>query len=149
MQADAIETAVEHGERVLDDFVDIGGLRLGRRKARQGRELVDQAADSFGGAGDGFGAGANYFKRSRVSGSGALQMPANTFRGECDGRERVLDFMSHAASYFTPRGLLLRLEQVGEVFEDDYVARLLALMAECGNRNGYVQGSALGGHFHL
>src|ERR1700733_8046399 len=98
------------------------GWGFGGGKGCQGGELVDQAADGFGGAGYGFSARANYLERSGIGGSGAFQVAADAFGGKRDGSEWVLDLVSHAAGHFTPCGLLLCLEQVRQIFEHDYVA---------------------------
>ena len=149
MHADSVQPAVEHGKRVLDDLVDVGGLRLGDGKAREGGELVDQAAHGFDRAGNGFRAGAHDGERGGIGGRGAVQMALNALRRKCDGRQRILDFMRDPARDFPPCRLLLRLQQVREIFEHDDVSGAFALMAQRGDGDGDVQRDAGQLHFHL
>ncbi len=57
---DAIEAAVEHGERTLDNLIHVRGSNLRGREARQGGELVDQGSHRLYGPGDRVGTTADY-----------------------------------------------------------------------------------------
>ena len=115
------------------------GLRLRRGKAGQGGELVHQRAHCFDRSADGFGATVQNFERSRIGRRAALQMPADALRRERDGGQRVLDLVRHPARHFAPGCLLLRLEQVGQIFEDQHIAQPLASMLQRGHGDGRVE----------
>ena len=118
-------------------------------KAGQGRKLVDEAPDSFDGACNGFGAGTDHVQRSRIVGCSAVQMTLDALSGQGDWGKGILDFMSHPPRHFPPCRLLLRLEQVREIFKNEYVSGLLALVTQNRHRDRHVHGGTLQRHFHL
>src|SRR5258708_34871483 len=62
-------------------------------------------------------------------------MLAYAFRGERNWSQGILDFMGHTARDFTPRGFLLRFQQLAEIFKHHNVAQLLLSMLHGGNSN--------------
>ncbi len=105
------------------------GRHLRGREACHGGELVHQRADCLHGAGNGFGASVNHGEGS-VVGRAALQVTLDALRRKRDRRERILDFMRHAPRDFAPCNLLLRLQQIGQVFEDDDVSESLRVVLQ-------------------
>ena len=71
--------------------------------------------------------------------SAAFQVPANAIRRESDGGKWVLDLVRNSACDFSPCRLLLRSQQLSEVFKDQNVAKPLAFDAHGGYRNGNVE----------
>ena len=112
MNLDAIEAPIEHREGALDNFVDVRRLGLGDREARQGRELIDEAAHGLDRPGNGFGAGANNRGGSGIGRSCAVEMALNAFCRKRNWRKLVLDLVGDAACHFAPRRLFLGLEQI-------------------------------------
>src|ERR1700722_5481594 len=133
--ADIVQTPVEHGESVIDDGINVGGLRRGSRETRQSRKLVDQRAHGFNSSGDGIGAAVDHLQRSSIRRRWALQMAADALRRKCNGRQWILDFMSYSSRHLTPGRLLLSLEQFGEIFEHQNVSQALSVVLESRYRN--------------
>ena len=90
-------------------------------------------------AGDRFRAVANHFERCRVGTRAALQVPADALGGKRNRRKRVLDLVRHPARHFAPCGLLLRLQQVRQIFKDQHVPEALFLMLQGGHGEGRIQ----------
>ena len=57
--------------------------------------------------------------------------------------------MSHPSRYFPPCSLLLRLQQVRQIFEYDHVTGAIFLMPQRRHGDRYVQGAARKLHFQL
>ena len=118
-----VQPAIEHGQRIFHDGVDVRGRRLRRGETGQGGKFVHQRAQCFHRSADGFGATVENVQRSCVRWRAAFQMTADALRRKRDGSQRVFDFMRDPARHFPPGGLFLSLEQVGQVFEDQNIAQ--------------------------
>ena len=57
--------------------------------------------------------------------------------------------MGDATRHLAPGCLLLRLQQIREVFKHDHVSQFLRAVMQSGNRDRDIQGRSRGLHFHL
>ena len=143
----AVEAAVKDGEGLGDQFVQVAADRLRGGKAGELGELVDQRFDGFDGLGNGGGAFVENAvgRRRNVD---AIDLARNALGGEGDGRQRILDFVRHAAGHFVPGGGLLRAQQFAGVLEHDDEAGG-QLLFERGDRDGNLQLARGVAHFEL
>src|SRR5581483_2604291 len=90
---DAVEPAVEHFQRALHDRVDAIRLRMGRREAGQGCELVHQAPYRFHRPLDCLSAAPDHPERCFIRLAASLQMSRDALCRKRDRSKRVLDFV--------------------------------------------------------
>ena len=95
-------------------MIHVAGAGLGRGELRQSGELVDQRAQSTDAAENHLAALADDAGRIGLA---AIEMPANAFGAEGDGRERILDFVGHLLRHFLPGELALRAQELSGVFD--------------------------------
>ena len=112
--------------RLTHNLAQIFGLEHRRWHAREGRELVDHAADVADMADDRVGADREGFDVA----FDLLQISAaQPFRRQLDRGQRVLDFVRDAAGDIGPGRLTLRRQQFGNVVErNDEAADFAAIM---------------------
>ena len=120
LDGDALEAAGKQGKCFIGDPIHVAGTRLRRRKLGERGELVDQRAQRANACQNDFAAFANDGGRIGLA---AVQVAADTFSGERDGRERILDFVGDALRHFFPRELALGAEKFRSVFDDEDGAR--------------------------
>src|SRR5215472_2969121 len=102
MQSNSIQAAVEHGECVFRDGIDISGFRLGSGKSGQGRELVNQRAYGVDGIFNRGSTDPHDLERRRIGLAQTVQMTQDALRREGNGSQRVLDLMGYATGYLAP-----------------------------------------------
>jgi len=121
--------------------------------------LVDQRAhslhggrDNVGGALDDGGRGGLKVVFGEQFGE-ARDVALDELGVERDGGERVLNLMRDAACDLFPGTLLLRVQQLGGVFQNEHVTEVVTGGACCGlqqgDRRGEVQDAGAGLHLHL
>src|SRR3984885_5349508 len=109
-QRDAVETAGENFDSLLDHGVRAGGRELGGGEADKLRELVDELRERGDFALDearAFLGEASELRIERIFNFGrgaAIEEARKTLRRELNRRERILDLVGDAASDFLPRG---------------------------------------------
>ena len=144
-----VQPPVEHGQSVLDDGINVRRSRLRRRKAGQSRKFIDQSSQCFHRPANGFRTTVQNLQGSRVGRRAAIQMAANALRREGDGCQWVFDFVRYPARHFTPGGLLLRLQQVGQVLEYQNIAQPFSFMLKRRHRHGRVKWRRMQRYFQL
>src|SRR5581483_5921667 len=122
---------------------------MSRREASQNRKFVNQSTNGLDGAADRIRTGADDLHRSRVGRGAALEVPPYPFCRQRDRRERVLDFVRYTACDLTPCRLLLRFEQVRQVFEHQDISQALTRDLKRSNGHGYIQFHPWHSHFPL
>jgi hypothetical protein len=96
-------------------------LRFGSGKASQRGKLIHQTANGLHGACYGFRAGPNDIEGQLIRMRSAFQMPLDALGRERDGSERIFDLVCHTTRYFAPSCLFLGFQEIGKIFEHDYV----------------------------
>src|ERR1019366_7765409 len=115
------------------------GLRPGGGETCQHGEFIDQISHGLDGVINSVRATADHFERSRVGSGAARQMAMNAFRGKGDRSKRILDLMRHPPRHLAPGCLLLRAQQVRQIFEYENVSQTWGRMFESGYRCGEVE----------
>ena len=119
LHGDALQASCKKRQRLVDYLVDTAGPRLRGRKLRQRRELIHQRAQRAYASQDHFAASADDAWRVGLP---AVEMPADSFGAERDGRERILDLVGHALGHFLPGQLALSAQQLSGVFDHQHRA---------------------------
>ncbi len=126
---------LEQEHRLTHDIAHVVTFHHRLRHPREGRELVDHAADVRHLANDGVGA---LVEHVAVLGDGVAVFAADTLGGKLDRRERILDLMSDAARHVGPGGAALSADQLGDVIEGQDIALRLLITAFGGDADGEI-----------